>query len=61
LNVNSKQQQNNFQIINQLGAIVLEGTITKNIGIDVSNFTSGSYFISITNNDGLMVKHFIKD
>ena len=61
LNVNSKQQQNNFQIINQLGAIVLEGTITKNIGIDVSNFTSGSYFISITNNDGFMVKHFIKD
>jgi hypothetical protein len=61
LNVNSKQQQNNFQIINQLGSIVLEGTITKNIGIDVSNFTSGSYFISITNNDGFMVKHFIKD
>jgi hypothetical protein len=61
LNVDSKQQQNNFQIINQLGAIVLEGTITKNIGIDVSNLKSGSYFISVTNNDGFMVKHFIKD
>ncbi len=59
VNVNAKQNQ--FQIINQLGATILNGTINKNTGIDINNLASGIYFISITNNDGVMVKRFIKD
>jgi len=56
------QSQAQFQIINQMGAVVSQGVVSsKNTGVDVSNFASGLYFISITHKSAVVVKRFIKE
>jgi len=51
------------QIINLLGKVVYSetGIINNNIKIDIQNFESGLYFLSIENENSIMIKKFTKN
>jgi uncharacterized protein YaiE (UPF0345 family) len=56
------QTQSQFQIINQIGEVVFQGIVSsKNATIDLRSFASGLYFITLTNNNDVVVKRFIKE
>jgi alpha-tubulin suppressor-like RCC1 family protein len=51
-----------YQIFSILGAKISEGTLAVGSGIDCSNFTSGVYFISLTDNFGnVSTAKFVKE
>jgi hypothetical protein len=54
---------NKYNIVNSLGEIILEGRLnfsSKSYSIDVSNISSGIYFLQIRGENGLVInKRFI--
>jgi len=51
----------NIEVYNELGALVtVISTSDKNYAFDVSNFTSGIYFVRLTNGNSVYNKRFIK-
>ena len=49
-----------YKIFNQMGQQLTQGTI-ENEMINVSSFTTGIYFVQVTNNSAVGVKRFIKE
>lgn len=61
VNTDFNGTQVKYEIINQNGALMLEGSInSKNEKIDMAGFATGLYFIRIMSDDTVVVKHFIK-
>jgi hypothetical protein len=59
--INSQENQE-YQIYSILGAKILEGNIAVGSGIDCSGFTSGVYFINLTDDSGnVSTSKFVKE
>ena len=56
------QQQSETEILNIEGQIIKRLNIKENkTDIDISDFSSGIYFMKLQNNDGIIVRKFIKE
>jgi hypothetical protein len=60
IDLNDKNENLDFEILNSLGQVVLSGNLTENNVIKTSNFPSGLYLIKFENSRNLEVIKFIK-
>ena len=55
ISISNLSEKQNYVISNELGQVILKGTISNNEKIDISDFSSGLYFMTLENSKTLKI------
>ena len=62
LNIEATNKINNIKVVNMVGKVVMDKVIDSKFSkLDLSNLTSGVYFLQMEFNEGIITKRFVKD
>ncbi|MBN1820029.1 MAG: glycoside hydrolase family 9 protein [Prolixibacteraceae bacterium] len=60
LNISFNSEKFNVRILDNLGQLLVEGSATGNISLNLSDFQPGNYFVIISNEKNIWTEQFVK-